>query len=217
MQAWNYRVWLTDTLRPSQYGVGQMNTLSVFFMTEQEVGWTMELLLSVQHQHTAVRKVGSLTSVETEIWAAWLKQVDQFSKALRNTVLYTRSTQDIGENGIELLRPSHLCNLHLRVEHGWGPWNSVPDIVPSSTVRKTQSSKHATSDAALPRCASCFLRRCWMTVFMSLLMFAECAVFLWPGCWCDHHCASHTSCVNGCLKRKCGACGRRHKEPNSRA
>ena len=105
MQAWNYRVWLTDTLRPSQYGVGQMNTLSVFFMTEQEVGWTMELLLSVQHQHTAVRKVGSLTSVETEIWAAWLKQVDQFSKALRNTVLYTRSTQGIGEHGIELLSP----------------------------------------------------------------------------------------------------------------
>ncbi|CAE7865160.1 MGLL [Symbiodinium necroappetens] len=35
-------------IAPSQYGVGQLNALSVFFMTEQEVG--------------------SLTSVETEIW-----------------------------------------------------------------------------------------------------------------------------------------------------
>lgn len=40
---------LTDFfVAPSQYGVGQLNALSVFFMTEQEVG--------------------SLTSVETEIW-----------------------------------------------------------------------------------------------------------------------------------------------------
>ncbi|CAJ1337836.1 unnamed protein product, partial [Effrenium voratum] len=35
-------------IAPAQYGVGQLNTLSVFFMTEQEVG--------------------SLTNVETEIW-----------------------------------------------------------------------------------------------------------------------------------------------------